>query len=92
MSRNEERDPAVIALAQAVDRHRAELGLSPWQALVGIKLATERLIDEAAAPVAMLDALHRMLDEAGHARHPEPFAPRIEPYPIEQWKLSRTKP
>lgn len=91
MDRPEERDPAVIAFAEGVARLRGELELTPWLALVGAKLAVGAILDETCAPGALLYSLRQMLDEleGDRARASTGFAERIEPYPVERWKLPR---
>lgn len=88
MNRPEETAPSVMAFAQAIDSHRRELLLTPLEAVVGIKLALEVLVDEAGVVAAPLHSLRQMLDEIESRRCPETFPHRITPYPVEKWKTS----
>lgn len=89
MNRPEETDPAVLAFAEGLAHLRGELGLAPWPALVGVKLAVGAILDEAGATHALLHGLREMLAELEGERVRTGFAERIEPYPASRWRLPR---
>lgn len=87
MKRPEEQNGFVLGFAQSITllRHQ-EPKLTPLEAVVGLKLALEAIVDEVGVVAAPIHAMRQMLDEIERERQPETFSERIVPYPVEQWK------